>query len=279
MIKKIVFPLILLFGIGIGLVLSQSEKATETLIAEPVMAAENTVPPEVLVVQSDVQQDVLAQSPEEMLQSLNAKAVENLKPGWIHIHTEKVFDVDDENIGVFPNGVVLPLHQIEDSWFFLNEEMLVIKMVSLVKSIDGELIQFGVYKDGIVQNSVFDEQNQQEPYLLGSLDWGLTRDLSRADEYGAVVKVNTFVDGEDAGQIEFLLIDEFDTPIKIEGYKNRQTKTESRFSFDSKTGAFLSKEVISYFEDGSMRTFLRLIQKVTQEIPTDEAMAIFNEIK
>ncbi|HIE25378.1 MAG TPA: hypothetical protein EYP74_05185, partial [Anaerolineales bacterium] len=208
MVKKIVFSLVLLLGIGIGigLALSQSEKAAETFIAEPVMAAENTVPSEVLVVQSDVQRDVLTQPPEEMLQSLNAKAVENIKSGWIHVHTEKVFDVDDENIGVFPNGVVLPLHQIEDSWFFLNEEMLVIKMVSLVKNNAGEIVQFGVYKNGTIQNSVFDEQNQQEPYLLGNLDGGLTRDLSRAEEYGAVVKVNTFVDGEDAGQIEILLV-------------------------------------------------------------------------
>ena len=279
MVKKIFFSLILLLGVGIGvgLSLAKSEKAKKTVVAEPVMAIENTLSStEVPTLDEDASEDIAMQSPEEVLQSLNEKAAANLEPGWIHVHTEKFSDMDSGNHGVFPNGVVIPLHQVNDFWAFLNEDQLVIESVSIMRSIEGEVIQVGTYKNGIGNNSVIDDPNAHEPSPI-VLDWNFSHDLERMRENGEMVTFREFADEDGAMKVEFRSLSIFEVPIKSIDYDQPLVSMETRVLFDKESGVLELKEVIAHLEDGTERVSQRLMQEITQEVPTSEALVFLNE--
>ena len=278
MIKKVFFSLVLLLGVGmgIGFGLSKSEEASNAVIANPVIAAEDETIVESSVTSDNSQQEILAQSPEEILQSLNNKATKNLEPGWIHLHTEIVYDTDMENNGVLPNGVEIPLHQINDAWYLLNEESLVIESVFIMKTTDGDIVQIGTYKNGVGNNSVIDDPVSEVPYPL-ALDGGLSRAMTQMRERGEVFTFREFVNANGVTKVEFNSTTTFEIPIKSIDYNQRTISNRSRIVFDKETGVMELKEIIAYLENGTERVFQKLTQEVTKEAPTDEAMKLLNE--
>jgi hypothetical protein len=41
------------------------------------------------------------------------------QPGWVHVVETTTYDIDQENNGVLPDGTVIPLSYINDSWFHI----------------------------------------------------------------------------------------------------------------------------------------------------------------
>ncbi len=278
MVKKIFFSLVLLLGVGIGvgLALSKSEEASNAVIVKPVIAAEDETILEVPVISDNAQQEILAQSPEEVLQSLNMKVAENLKPGWVHVHTEIVSDTDMGNNGVLPNGVAIPLHQINDAWYLLNEENLVVESVFIMQTTNGDIVQVGTYKNGVGNNSVIDDPVSEQPSPL-ILDGGLSRAITHMRERGEVFTFREFVDANGVTKVEFNSSVTFEIPIKSANYNQRTISNRSHIVFNKETGVMVLKEIIVYLENGTERVFQKLTQEVTQEAPTDEAMEFLNE--
>ncbi len=95
------------------------------------------------------------------------------QPGWIFIRSTVLYDTDRKNNGILPNGQEIPLSQIIEDWFHVNEEGLVFESVSTMCATDGEFVQTGVYTDGFSWNSATDEGVTKSPYFLGDMSGDL----------------------------------------------------------------------------------------------------------
>jgi hypothetical protein len=186
--KRLYLTIILIISVGIGVGLASGPLGfSDVFRAHTVVSQENSYP-EVQTISNNLvgstglkplntQADRFAQklssstdvgistpipttvmpSADEIVTGLNAKAIQNLKRGWMHVHQHIIFDTDTKNNGVLPNGIVLPLSQINDIWYQIDDQGLVIELVSIMLNSDGQFVQVGVSSDGTSWNSATNE--------------------------------------------------------------------------------------------------------------------------
>lgn len=75
--------------------------------------------------------------------------------GWVHVVTE---NQTEEDLGENPQGGIIPSHDIMENWYELNEEGYIIRMITLLKTSDSEIIQQaiteGVYSYNFTLNTI-----------------------------------------------------------------------------------------------------------------------------
>lgn len=223
-------------------------------------------------------------SVDQLVQELNAKAVQQvmqelkaktLLGAWLHIHWTEVFDQDVPNNGVFPNGMAIPNQQINDTWYHVSDQGAVIESVSIMRTMDGKIVQMGVTSKGTSWNSATQEINSQ---LQLSIDQGLldnnflSNDLKWLEQFGNVATTGDLTLSNGDLGVEVVIGAKNDTPVKTEAYEKPSVGSETRAVFDLSTGYLLSREVIFWFVDGSQRMFSQLTQEITVAPPTDEVL-------
>ncbi|NCP16467.1 hypothetical protein GW866_05420 [bacterium] len=285
--KKHLLFLSLFIGFAIGLV-GGGSGLTNKFHAHPVAAkselraisvsnANTTTSVPVPSVNAPTPLPVSNASVEQVIQNLNAKSISEIKSTWLHIQERQVFDTDLPNNGVLPNGMAIPNEQINDTWYHVNDQGLVIETVSIMRTTDGQVVQVGVSSNGTGWNSATDEIGAQEQFNLVGLDGGFLGDLMWLETFGKKPElVNITLPNRHPG-VQVTILDKFDTPMKGDAYSKPAVSAETRATFDSVTGYLISKETMFWFEDGSSRVFSRVIQEITIESPTTEALSYLDE--
>ena len=241
---------------------------TSPTISAPILSSE-TITEENL---SIAEASTIAQAkPGEVLQTLNTRAVKSLPIGWVHLREVKRFSNNPGDNGELPNQVAIPNNQIIDTWFNIGPNNVVLQSVSIMRTLDGQIVQIGVVGHGKAWNSATNEVQAVEPFKLESFDANFQRDFQRLQASGAEVQLSDLKtpDGQQGTQI--ILRDNFDTPIMDNVADRPIIAAETRALFSTETGYLLQKVVIFIFDDNSQRVFSQITQEIIFEQPTEEA--------
>lgn len=188
------------------------------------------------------------------LRELNERAAQIFfRPGWLHISEERTYDTDLENNGVLDDGQVLPNEYTKEIWFHFNEANLVFESVSIMRSLDGQIVQVSVFSNTNSWNSALGKMGRKEPFALSSLDFNFLRDTR---SYPWTTQVDEVL-LESSGRLvlEFTSVRDYYKPVQSIDYEKPTTGVETRVQFDPLTGQLLMREVIAKFDDGSQRVF------------------------
>lgn len=260
-----VFTLVVVAAVGVIILLSYN----------PAVASEKSHPPEADVpILDSTQESSNTVSPQEQLAILSQKATAlSSQPGWVFVRSTIHYDTDRPNNGVLPNGQEIPLAQVFECWYHVNEDGLVFESVTTMFTLDGKIVQESVFANGVLWGSALDETSTQTPYFLTNMDGGfgnLARDftaktgqepeVSVTELDGRIVYTFTVFEVHEGGMI---FVD-FDKPV---------AKTIKIASFDAETGFILQEEVISAFTDGTERTFSQANHEILINVVPPESIS------
>ena len=192
--------------------------------------------------------------------------------GWFH-STESVDNATDG--GTQPDGVQISARYTSESWYYVDEKGMVIRVITLMKTPEGKVFQAGVIDDGKGRNSAFSEVTDNDPYpFTDLLNGGYAEIESNADLIPAALR-------EFADRVEISFVEEYLQPVKMVGLDQEIIQSVIRFTIDSVTGLITKREVFSTFVDGAQRVMMSNtfspLTAVAQ--PTDEALAWYEELR
>lgn len=210
--------------------------------------------------------------PVEMLQALNGRALAALRPGWVHLHEEKHYFTEAENNGVLPNQVAIPNDQIIDTWFNIRADRRILQSVSIMRTMDGQIVQVGVFSNGRAWNSATNEVQTEEPFRLEGFDYNFLRELQRLQAFGAKVEMREQKTPDGGEGTLFIVRLLSGAPEKFDDFSRPVIASERRGLFSKESGYLIEEEVIFTFDDGSQQIYSRVTQEIKFEPPADEAL-------
>jgi hypothetical protein len=219
----------------------------------------------------------IVSSADEIVKGLNAKAVQNLKPGWIHVRQQITFDTDTKNNGVLPNGTAIPLSQINDIWYQIDDQGLVIEVVSIMLNSDGQVVQVGVISDGTSWNSATNEIAIADQYKLDGLDNSFLRDLQWLEKFGNLASISQIILPNNQIGLQITIGDKFDQPTKTIDYDKPAIGAETTAVFDQTTGNLISEKIVYIFDDESVRVYKSYTQDIKFEPPAVDVLNYLSE--
>jgi hypothetical protein len=191
----------------------------------------------------------------ELLMGLNnkAKTLYN-KPGWVHVTEKIVYDTDKQDRGTLSNGKVIPLVQVVDIWYHVNESKLVYQYVWMMSSQDGDTIETTVFLNNLLYNLTTNVSNPLNPYSL-SLDYQFADEMDYfiSNSGNHPVITSTQLGGKTA--TIFTLDEKLTSPSTTQDYTQPVTAIGSVAYFDSETGFLLKLVRNVTLADGTKRTF------------------------
>jgi hypothetical protein len=194
------------------------------------------------------------------------------QPGWFH----SAWTVDAAvSGGSMPNGEPIPAQYTSESWYYVDEKGMVIRVITLMKTPEGKVFQAAVIDGGQARNSAFSEVTDNEPYpLTDLLHSGYDEITANADLIPAALR-------EYAGRVEISFVEAYQQPLKLVGIDQEVIQTEIRFTIDPNTGLVSKREVFSTFVDGTQRITMSNAGSPLTAVaqPTDEALAWFEELR
>lgn len=202
--------------------------------------------------------DMLAPQPTplEELQALVAKgALPTNKAGWIYIKSTTDYDSDLPNNGTLSNGQAIPNHFTSEDWLHLDDQQQVFESVSIMRSLDGQIIQVGVFSNGTVWNSATGESYPLTPWKLGLLDNGFSKEVQRHIGITTLEKANTQLNG--LPLTLFVMRETYNKPTQSADFKQPSLSSEQRAYFDPVTGQLRLSEMVVNLADGTERVFSR----------------------
>lgn len=162
-----------------------------------------------------------------------------------------------------------------ETWVQLDYQGNVIASITRVTTDDGRPLQLAVTRDGQSYNFTTGEGSAAQPYPVRT-DWGLLDALLEKARAGrTVTRADETINGRAAWV--FIFTDNYDTPINFGDGKN-VSRLENRMAVDTESGAYLSSELIKYFEDGtqSLDSQQTVVTEERVDQPPDDALALFN---
>lgn len=220
--------------------------------------------------------------PTDAISDLVNKSAKTInQPGWIHVQDTTVYDIDQKNNGILPDGTVIPLLYINDSWYHINNEGLVDQSVSMMKSDTGETLQTTVFANNVSWSSSANENTAQGPYYLGSLDYHFAADVQ--DVLSRLSVQPEFVNAKDStnsGISIFAVNEKLDPPLLTVDYKTLVYSVSTIANFENATGFLTELNRVMKFEDGSERTYFHITMKIETGIePPKEIITLIEERK
>ena len=162
---------------------------------------------------------------------------------------------------------LIPLQDtVTEMWFYINSSGIVERSITIQETIDGQIVQVGVYSDGTAWNTLVDEIVPAEPFLFEGLHYGLPNSQLNSPD----IHVNTIVNGE-LSVTEFSISILEDEPVDMLDYDKDLLFMDHYYVFDSLTGFLKTKKTIAHLEDGSQREldFIQVEVKIGVEPPSD----------
>ena len=258
MVKKlsyIVLGVILLTSL---VVVSNQIKPVNAALAQPVSTSVDLDPAEKPV--AEVVAELPALEPTStpdlsasgFFQTLRMKTQAAARSNWVYFKEYSKGEVDVSDFGAFENGQVLPTESISEQWMFVNEAGVVEQSISVQRTMEGEVVQVGVFSKGTGWNTATDEIIPQPPEALSfELDYGLRFEFLRSPDLQLSHSIGP--DGKRLAQ--FVITKKEDQPVLVREYKKPQQAMEVRYLFDEDTGFITSLEAIAHFEDGTERVY------------------------
>ena len=189
-------------------------------------------------------------SAQEIFSQLNEKTLIVSNSGWLHGKEYRTHDVDSTNFGVLPNGKELPLEQITEYWFYINDSGFIERSVTIIRGTDGQVVQVGINSNGTSWNTATDEIVPHDLYPFEGFDYGLHYYLTRPE-----LQFSNY-DDQDGKQVTvFSIFVGEENPVTLDEYSSRLTGMEHHYYFDTNTGFFIQSETIAHLDDGSQRRF------------------------
>jgi hypothetical protein len=199
------------------------------------------------------------------------------QPGWIHVQETTSYDIDQENNGVLPDGQVIPLSYITDTWYHINSDGLVEESVSIMKSNDGaKTLQTSIFTDNKSWSSSDNQEMPQKPYSLGALDHNFFADVQDISK-----RLSIQPEQEVSENIStFAITEKLDQPLLTVDYKMPVYSISTFASFDSTTGLLVEIKRIMRFENGSERNYFHVTMKTETGIePPKDILALIEQRK
>ncbi len=220
--------------------------------------------------------DAGAVYPTDDLITLNYQWKESIlsESGWLHVK----YQVDQDGVepGKFPDGSQIPEEFISEKWYFLNDEGLVVKALSVMYDLNGKEIQTSIFKDRVWTNITFDLSFSGELFYP-NLDNDLEKNIA-TDGFTNIEQQVTFID--DMPVIEVTTFEDLETPTHFDGLESDVTRIINRFVFDAENGAPIRFEMAAVFSNGQQRTVsledILVIERV--ETPPQQIVSLFEEV-
>jgi len=212
---------------------------------------------------------------------INKSAKTINQSGWVHVEETTVYDIDQENNGILPDGKMIPLSYINDSWYHINDEGLVDQSVSMMKSDTGEILQTTIFSNNVSWSSSANEDTAQGPFYLGALDYNFAADvqdiLSRQSVQPEFVNEKESIK---SGISTFAVNEKLDPALLTVDYKMPVYSVSTFASFDNTTGFLTELNRVMKFEDGSERTYFHITLKIDTGLePPKEIVTLIEERK
>jgi len=170
--------------------------------------------------------------------------------GWVHVVS--LHDRTKAQSDPLPNGALIPVDYISETWYLLQEAQLV-QLVAFMKDLDGNIIQTSTYQAGLWRNLTIGEEWQGEADAFG-FDYGFVQNVLDSHLYGSQVSRE-----ESETEIIFSIRDEFPQAVQMEGYEFMVIRGERRLVFDKASGALQAVERILVSADGARH----LVEQIT----------------
>lgn len=170
--------------------------------------------------------------------------------GWVHVVAQH--DRTKGQSDPLPNGTLIPVDYISETWYLLQEGQ-VVALVTFMKDLDGSVIQTSTYQAGLWRNLTIGEEWQGETGPFG-FDHGFVQNVLDSGLYGSQVGRE-----ESETEIVFSIRDDFPQAVPMEGYEFMIIGGERRLVFDKATGALQAIERILVSADGIQH----LVEQIT----------------
>lgn len=177
--------------------------------------------------------------------------------------------------GSLPNGEPIPAQYSTESWYYVDEKGMVTRVITLMKTSEGEVFQAAVIDGGQGRNSAFTDVTTNEPYPFADLlNGGFDEIAANADLIPATLR-------EYAGRVEISFVEAYQQPLELVGIDQEVIQTEIRFTIDPNTGRVSKRDVLSTFVDGTQRVTMSNTGSpvVAVDQPSVEALAWFEELR
>lgn len=202
------------------------------------------------------------------LLSLADKANQTLiTPGWIYIKEVAEGDTDLKRRGSLPNGQEIPIAYTNEIWYHLDDQHRVFEFVAIQRDAHGQIVQIGVYTDGVGWNSATNETTVLEPFVLTTLDYGIARQWKSTAAASPVKVMESVLD--DKPVVLFSNTEHHSKPLLMAEYDQAVIATEGRAYLDPVTGQLVRREIVAHLADGTQR----VVSRITLEIKPDVAPA------
>lgn len=186
--------------------------------------------------------------------------------GWVHVVA--VHDRTKAQSDPLPNGALIPVDYISETWYLLQEGKLA-QLVAFMKDMNGNIIQTSTYQAGLWRNLTIGEEWQGEADPFG-FDHGFVQNVLDSQLYGSQVGRE-----ESETEIVFSIRDEFPQAVPMEGYEFMVIGGERRLVFDKATGALQAIERILVSADGTQHLVEQItFQSIERTSPPSEVVRL-----
>ncbi len=248
--------LIILLAAGIALVRSTTVQANDFLRAQ----TKETRP----IPESD------SPAPSQIINNLTGQfSVLLSSPGWIYVREESVYESDLNNYGVLPDGSIIPLKQIIETWAHIDEKGQSFEGVTIMSDANGQVVQVSIYKDNTSVNLSTGETFVHAPESMGLMDYGLNADI--AAFMASTNQQPEFSKDDTQKTVTVSWQETYKEPLNIVEFKLPVQSLRTVAVLDAISGQIITIEKIATFTDGSERTISRLVVtfKFDQKPPQD----------
>lgn len=253
--KKLAVVLTIVVVAAVGLI--------ALLSYNPAVASEKSRPPEADVpILDSAEESGNTVSLQEQLAILSQKATAlTSQSGWVFVRLITISDTDRPNNGILPDGNVIPSSNVVESWYHVNEDGLVYESVSTMFTLDGQVVQTGVFAGSSSWNSATDEKSYQAPYFLGDMSDLASRAQEMIDRTGQMPEM-TVTEADGRKIYTFTVYYKPDEPINGSDFDQAVTEMITIVSLDGDTGLPIQYDQIMVLEDGAERAFYRTSIKI-----------------
>lgn len=256
--KSLFFLGVLLFITSLGIAFSQTRLAKANLVKSSKASLDvsptdfvvgTKVPDTPIIESSQVVTSDSSDSPADFFRLLKSKTLVAVRSNWVYFEENRKSDVDVPDFGTFSNEQVIPAESVMEQWMFVNEAGIVEQSISIQRTMDGKVVQAGVFSEGTAWNTASDEIIPREP-LPFELDYGLRFNLNNPD-----LKLSHSIEPDGKQQVQFTLTKVEDPPSSTREFVHAVQASENRYTFDEETGFLVRFESIAHLQDGSQRAF------------------------
>ncbi len=212
-------------------------------------------------------------APSQLVEKLVASWNERnlIKGQWIHTVYQVTSEVD--NGVILPDNTLMARSYIEEGWYFIGEEGLVIQDVVFIKDLKGNILQQSAFKDGVGVNFTFGTRDLFDPSYNWKVDRGILQFLLDAEGAGTTTMSREFEDAN-GKYLEVYYTEVFSQPLSMNGVEGKVASMSISAVFNRNDGTMLSYSNVWNMADGGTILFekneLVMIERI-KEIPSDIA--------